>query len=151
MQGPPGDWSGGPGAPGMFAVRPHSPAGAPPSAVGPFVCHICAKQFARANNLKSHMLSHSQEKPYKCRYCDMAFVRAYDQRRHERGHTTESKAFTCQYCGKGFTWECSSHLSWEFPLTPFRPPSCRPIGSPHPAPIPHPNHPAAAEKPSDLR
>jgi uncharacterized Zn-finger protein len=68
-----------------------------------YVCKVCGKSFTRPNNLKSHMLSHSADKPFACRFCDQAFVRAYDQRRHERGHTTESKAFTCEYCGKGFT------------------------------------------------
>lgn len=49
-------------------------------------CTICGKLFMNNSKLKSHSLTHSNEKSYKCEYpdCNKAFARHSDLRRHQK-------------------------------------------------------------------
>ncbi|CED85046.1 hypothetical protein A1Q1_03514 [Phaffia rhodozyma] len=57
------------------------------------VCIICKRGFARAFNLKSHMLTHdpSRPKPFACSHkgCGRSFSRAHDLDRHRQGIHSE--------------------------------------------------------------
>lgn len=64
-------------------------------------CPYCSTDFTRHHNLKSHLLTHSQEKPYVCRTCQSRFRRLHDLKRHEKLHTGE-RPHTCEKCGRGF-------------------------------------------------
>ncbi|KAI8607218.1 hypothetical protein BC830DRAFT_1073161, partial [Chytriomyces sp. MP71] len=59
-------------------------------------CLFCPKAFTRANNLHSHMLTHSQERPFVCDVstCSSSFKRASDYRRHMKTnkHLTRQRA-----------------------------------------------------------
>ncbi|KAF1815018.1 hypothetical protein P152DRAFT_242513 [Eremomyces bilateralis CBS 781.70] len=64
-------------------------------------CPYCSTDFTRHHNLKSHLLTHSQEKPYECSTCQARFRRLHDLKRHTKLHTGE-RPHTCQRCGRKF-------------------------------------------------
>ena len=64
-------------------------------------CPYCSTDFTRHHNLKSHLLTHSQEKPYVCQTCQSRFRRLHDLKRHTKLHTGE-RPHTCHKCGRRF-------------------------------------------------
>ncbi|EEP82910.1 predicted protein [Uncinocarpus reesii 1704] len=64
-------------------------------------CPYCSTEFTRHHNLKSHLLTHSQEKPYVCQTCQSRFRRLHDLKRHTKLHTGE-RPHTCPKCGRRF-------------------------------------------------
>ncbi|XXG93947.1 hypothetical protein Hte_000197 [Hypoxylon texense] len=64
-------------------------------------CPYCETEFTRHHNLKSHLLTHSQEKPYVCQTCTMRFRRLHDLKRHSKLHTGE-KPHVCPKCDRKF-------------------------------------------------
>ncbi|KAF2749328.1 hypothetical protein M011DRAFT_398342 [Sporormia fimetaria CBS 119925] len=64
-------------------------------------CPYCSTDFTRHHNLKSHLLTHSQEKPYECPTCNSRFRRLHDLKRHTKLHTGE-RPHTCPKCGRRF-------------------------------------------------
>jgi hypothetical protein len=64
-------------------------------------CPHCHTEFTRHHNLKSHLLTHSQEKPYECQTCQSRFRRLHDLKRHAKLHTGE-RPHTCPKCGRKF-------------------------------------------------
>ncbi|KAK4131855.1 hypothetical protein BT67DRAFT_426570 [Trichocladium antarcticum] len=66
-----------------------------------YKCPYCETEFTRHHNLKSHLLTHSQEKPYLCQSCQMRFRRLHDLKRHSKLHTGE-KPHVCPSCDRKF-------------------------------------------------
>ncbi|KAI9370491.1 hypothetical protein BJX61DRAFT_88335 [Aspergillus egyptiacus] len=64
-------------------------------------CPYCATEFTRHHNLKSHLLTHSQEKPFACTTCQSRFRRLHDLKRHTKLHTGE-RPHICPKCGRRF-------------------------------------------------
>ncbi|KAN0074769.1 hypothetical protein V8E54_007380 [Elaphomyces granulatus] len=64
-------------------------------------CPFCSTEFTRHHNLKSHLLTHSQEKPYVCQTCQSRFRRLHDLKRHTKLHTGE-RPHICPQCGRRF-------------------------------------------------
>ncbi|KAK2750144.1 hypothetical protein FQN57_004640 [Myotisia sp. PD_48] len=64
-------------------------------------CPFCFTEFTRHHNLKSHLLTHSQEKPYICETCHSRFRRLHDLKRHSKLHTGE-RPHICPKCGRRF-------------------------------------------------
>lgn len=64
-------------------------------------CPYCSTEFTRHHNLKSHLLTHSQEKPYVCQTCQSRFRRLHDLKRHTKLHTGE-RPHICPTCGRRF-------------------------------------------------
>ncbi|KAE8452188.1 hypothetical protein EG329_001655 [Mollisiaceae sp. DMI_Dod_QoI] len=64
-------------------------------------CPYCDTEFTRHHNLKSHLLTHSQEKPYVCQTCNMRFRRLHDLKRHMKLHTGE-RPHICPKCDRKF-------------------------------------------------
>ncbi|KAL1977652.1 hypothetical protein VTN31DRAFT_511 [Thermomyces dupontii] len=64
-------------------------------------CPFCSTEFTRHHNLKSHLLTHSQEKPYVCQTCGSRFRRLHDLKRHTKLHTGE-RPHICPKCGRRF-------------------------------------------------
>ena len=71
-------------------------------------CPQCNKTYTRAYNLKSHILTHANERPYVCRTCGKSFARQHDYKRHESLHSGE-KRFVCNgtlSSESGTYWGC---------------------------------------------
>ncbi|TQS38037.1 hypothetical protein Golomagni_01466 [Golovinomyces magnicellulatus] len=64
-------------------------------------CPFCDTEFTRHHNLKSHLLTHSQEKPFTCQTCAMRFRRLHDLKRHMKLHTGE-RPHICPKCDRKF-------------------------------------------------
>ena len=53
----------------------------------------------RAEVLRKHMMTHTEEKPHKCTICNKSFNQAGNLRRHMLFHTGE-KPHKCKRCNK---------------------------------------------------
>ncbi|KAB0343701.1 hypothetical protein FD754_020627 [Muntiacus muntjak] len=66
-----------------------------------FDCQECMKKFISANQLKRHMITHSEKRPYNCEICNKSFKRLDQVGAHKVIHS-EDKPYKCKLCGKGF-------------------------------------------------
>uniref|UniRef100_A0A8C8ZP37 Zinc finger protein n=1 Tax=Prolemur simus TaxID=1328070 RepID=A0A8C8ZP37_PROSS len=66
-----------------------------------FDCQECMKKFISANQLKRHMITHSEKRPYHCEICNKSFKRLDQVGAHKVIHS-EDKPYKCKLCGKGF-------------------------------------------------
>ncbi|XP_036216679.2 uncharacterized protein [Bactrocera oleae] len=66
------------------------------------VCHICSKQFRGNNDLRRHMLIHSDERPYKCEQCGNCYRQAVNLRNHINCAHTNQRQYACEQCPKMF-------------------------------------------------
>ncbi|KAM3832009.1 PR domain zinc finger protein 5 [Vipera latastei] len=64
-------------------------------------CQECDKKFISANQLKRHMITHSEKRPYTCEVCNKSFKRLDQVTAHKIIHN-EDKPYKCKLCGKGF-------------------------------------------------
>lgn len=64
-------------------------------------CPYCDTEFTRHHNLKSHLLTHNQERPYLCQTCNIRFRRLADLKRHGQLHTGENM-HVCPKCDRKF-------------------------------------------------
>ncbi|CAH1775475.1 unnamed protein product [Owenia fusiformis] len=66
------------------------------------MCPHCGKYFARACQLKQHVVHrHSSDRPFHCKFCDAKFPLKYELNRHMQRHT-DTPQFLCPTCGSKF-------------------------------------------------
>ena len=68
-----------------------------------FPCPVCGKKFTYKCNLKSHLVTHSDQKPFQCEGCHKEFKRQEQLTCHARIHDPSKSPFRCYICGKGLT------------------------------------------------
>ena len=68
-----------------------------------FSCAVCEKKFTYKCNLKSHLVTHSDNKPFQCDVCHKEFKRQEQLTCHVRIHNPNKSPFKCYICGKGLT------------------------------------------------
>ncbi|KAK6024350.1 zinc finger, C2H2 type [Ostertagia ostertagi] len=81
-----------------------------------FVAKQCNREFARSENLKIHVRTHTKEKPFPCPHagCDKTFANSSDRKKHMHVHTSEKpyeckeKPFPCPHAGCDKTFANSS-------------------------------------------
>lgn len=76
-------------------------------------CPQCNKTYTRAYNLKSHILTHANERPFVCDTCGKGFARQHDYKRHESLHSGE-KRFVCRgelSSEPGTHWGCGRRFA----------------------------------------
>ncbi|XP_040264256.1 zinc finger protein ZXDC isoform X1 [Bufo bufo] len=90
----------------------------------------CAKAFDRKQQLKVHLLSHTEEqRPYKCQVenCGWSFTTLYKLKRHLQSHDKQ-RPFSCDApgCGKSFTtvYNLKAHLKAHEQENLFRCDAC---------------------------
>lgn len=124
---------------------------------GQYRCKFCNKNFAKARNLRRHILTHTDVKPYRCKTCDSCFSR-YDHLKVHQGrckgkkqrlevrlpkispkhvgigwqNSTEAKredVFQCKTCSKEFTSQINLARHTSLLHTTQKPFSCKRCGS----------------------
>ena len=58
----------------------------------PHQCSTCGKNFNQRSNLKTHLLTHAEQKPFSCTMCEKVFRRNCDLRRHRLTHMSTTAA-----------------------------------------------------------
>ncbi|XP_046726113.1 PR domain zinc finger protein 5 isoform X2 [Silurus meridionalis] len=66
-----------------------------------FDCPACDKKFISTNQLKRHMITHSEKRPYTCEICNRSFKRLDQVTAHKIIHS-EDKPYKCKLCWKEF-------------------------------------------------
>ena len=64
-------------------------------------CPICRKSFSRNRTLKTHMLTHNEERPHQGEQCGKTFSQRQLLKTHMLTHTGE-RPHECEQCGKTF-------------------------------------------------
>ncbi|XP_060808050.1 zinc finger protein 135 isoform X2 [Amyelois transitella] len=81
-----------------------------------YICKICGRSYNTRSNLKTHSITHSNERPYECHICKKSFKRNQDLKFHINQHTG-AKPYKCPFCDKSFasSGNCYSHRNRMHP------------------------------------
>ncbi|CAH2050532.1 unnamed protein product, partial [Iphiclides podalirius] len=81
-----------------------------------YTCKVCHRSYDTRSNLKTHSITHSNERPYNCHLCKKSFKRNQDLKFHINQHTG-AKPYKCPFCDKSFasSGNCYSHRSRMHP------------------------------------
>ncbi|XP_030643206.1 PR domain zinc finger protein 5 [Chanos chanos] len=63
----------------------------------PYTCEICSRSFKRLDQVTAHKIIHSEDKPYKCKLCWKEFAHRNVYKNHKKTHS-EERPFQCEEC-----------------------------------------------------
>ena len=70
------------------------------------VCHICGKNFNRADHLRIHISDvHGKLKPNKCNFCGKRFAQKGVMVRHKNTVHSNAKPYACNFCNKAYNFK----------------------------------------------
>nr|CAD7433066.1 unnamed protein product [Timema monikensis] len=67
----------------------------------PYKCDICSKYFKIKSILKTHLISHGEHRPHKCGFCGRCFKLNNTLKNHLVTHR-EKRPYKCDICSKNF-------------------------------------------------
>ena len=68
---------------------------------GRHLCDICNKSYRSRSILRTHRITHGNDKPYICETCKQGFNSFSNLRNHRFKHT--GRKFPCEHCGKSYS------------------------------------------------
>ncbi len=68
-----------------------------------FVCPFCSREYSNRANLERHVRLHTGVKPYMCMVCDQGFTRKDDLKHHMLKHSDLPKPYRCGQCDRNYS------------------------------------------------
>lgn len=87
----------------------------------PFECFECHRTFKKFENIRYHMITHTNERNYICHFCGHAFFMNSEMRKHIANRHQTTRPFGCDQCNKTFKnrHSLNKHLKIHSGVKPY--------------------------------